>query len=605
MTSILRKIIQAVSPKAPGSAEDLLSAVQREVWPLLQQLRRRVNDIVDVIDTYPTAFDDHTALTAASRATARQHPSAAINTDDSTFIGRLLGTNTLKQAMVILDALVLPAAFPGFYPGPMKKVGTDDPGNSGLVADGNHSHPAADPAVEGSYLYPAKKSDQLARTEARCLLPWGAATGTLFSSLWTQISGVSTWQWSGFAGQLYGMDSTGSPGIVLEDGDVVVSWCPVTIDPPWTDPVHFFTYEVVDCGFHMVGEWGVSTKPVIRRMPDANTSAGLCNGAYVYIGGTGVQYEGKYLRITTDNPIVVDATALTLELLDTMTAATSYELLTSAQLVTEPADSDNGDLTCYQSFGGEMDFPQAFMTLAGTPGTTSIPAGTQSFAIEQVTVTTGATSGTVTLRLYVYVYEADGATPVSTAFVAESSPLFLNTTTYNLTFQYELTPSCQLTSAQRILLKPVLYTDITELVTVTIRYNSSTRGTWWKSTMSFDTITTAEEDWFDVTIDGDGILDTHGHTNLKVRGGTLNELNGITTAGHRNGHTIACTFLDTIVMNDGADVASPVFKLWLEQAQMGSVKTGGAVFRMIDIPPSEEDPEGQIQCWRYNGGSLQ
>jgi hypothetical protein len=375
--------------------------------------------------------------------------------------------------------------FPGYYEGPMVAVGSDTAGDSFTLAHGNHSHPPGNPAIDGTYLFSAKKSDPLVRVSARCLLPWGAETGTLFSSLWTQIAGVSTWQWSGFAGQLLGFDSSGSPTIVLQDGDIVVSWCPVTVEPPWTDPVHFFTYEVVDCGFHMVGGFGVSTKPVIRRTSDANTPSGLRNGAYVRITGSGVQYEGKYLRITTADPIEVDVTPLTLELLDTMSAAVSYELLTSTQLVTEPADNDTADLVCSQSFGGDTPFPQAFLTLAGTPGLTSIPAGLQSFRVEQVTVGTAANSGTVTLKLRAYIIDADGSTIIGTAFTAESPPLSLSSSSFVLEFQYNLASSVTLTSAQRLLLMPILSTDITQLVTLTIRYNSASRGTWWKTTMNF------------------------------------------------------------------------------------------------------------------------
>jgi len=54
----LQKIIQAVSQKAPKDADSLLDAIQREVWPFLQQVRRRINDIVDELQE-PSGIGDY------------------------------------------------------------------------------------------------------------------------------------------------------------------------------------------------------------------------------------------------------------------------------------------------------------------------------------------------------------------------------------------------------------------------------------------------------------------------------------------------------------------------------------------------------------------
>jgi hypothetical protein len=180
--------------------------------------------------------------------------------------------------------------------------------------------PAPTPGF-GSALYTAKVVDPLKRTDVRCLLPWGGETGTLFSSLWEQISGASTWQARGFGGQIYGVDASGSPTIVLQDGDIVASWCPTTVDPPWTDPIHFGLYEVVDCGFHWVPTpehpetlMGASTKAIIRRTSDTNTSEKMQQGVFTLISGAGVQFAGRFLRLASA-PETLDTDPMTFELL--------------------------------------------------------------------------------------------------------------------------------------------------------------------------------------------------------------------------------------------------------------------------------------------------
>lgn len=596
MTSVLTRIIQAVSPKAPKNAGDLLDSVQREVWPFLQQVRRKINEIITVIDTYPTAFDDHTALTQASRATARQHPSAAVNTDDgSTFTGHLVGTDDLREAMAVLDDLVIPTpgpAFPGFYEDAPLPDGTASPGTSAYASHGDHVHPMTDPVVAGSYLYTALVGGQAwadcATTFGGYIHPWNNG--------WTETAlGSGVWN----------RDSLGSitdAGVVAGFFDGVTPELNMRLFSTYSPDAAWRMFD----GIYTVTSLGSeSSHAQVTRATDLNESSEFVVSKCVKVTG-GTSGGGHVFRYNGPSLPDVDTDLLSWEDLGAgdLPGDASYELLTAAQLVTEGANSNVADLEWSQSFGGDTPATEAFLTIAGTPGVSSLPAGLQEFRIEQVSVTTGASSGTTTLKLKCYVVEADGGTIVGEAFTAESLPIVHNAAPAQLRFQYTLASAVPMTSAYRLVLIPILSTDVTELLTISIRYNSPTRGTWWKSTMTFATTTAAEEDFFDVTIDGDGIIDTQGHTNLLVHPGTLAELNGITTSGHRVGHTIACTFTSPIVMNDGAAVTSPVFKLYLEQPSMGTVKTGCAIFRMLDMV-DETDLEGaQIQCWRYNGGSL-
>jgi hypothetical protein len=58
---------------------------------------------------------------------------------------------------------------------------------------------------------------------------------------------------------------------------------------------------------------------------------------------------------------------------------TGHELLTGAQLSSEPVNQEDALISGNLSAPGEVSLGQQFFTIAGTPGTTSIPAGTFTF----------------------------------------------------------------------------------------------------------------------------------------------------------------------------------------------------------------------------------
>lgn len=95
MTVVKRRLIEAISDRAPGDAESLLKATQREVWPFLQQVRRLLRN--GVVTNHPDLLQ---------RDLPRQHPSAAIAIDDgAVFTGLLADLVDLLGAMAVLDKL--------------------------------------------------------------------------------------------------------------------------------------------------------------------------------------------------------------------------------------------------------------------------------------------------------------------------------------------------------------------------------------------------------------------------------------------------------------------------------------------------------------------
>lgn len=84
-----RRLIQAITDRAPKNAKDLLDTTQREVWPFLQQVRRLLNNF------WHPDLDGRNEL--------HQHESEPIDINDNVFDGNLVGMTTLKQAMTFLD----------------------------------------------------------------------------------------------------------------------------------------------------------------------------------------------------------------------------------------------------------------------------------------------------------------------------------------------------------------------------------------------------------------------------------------------------------------------------------------------------------------------
>jgi hypothetical protein len=433
-------------------------------------------------DFDPNAYGDHKVATDATDNAAdgadfllakhSNNGNVAFSLDTSSGLRRVQGNVT----------------HPSSYPGPMAPVGTDD---AGEIADGwargTHSHPHTDPAVEGSYLFPSHKTDPLLRPTARAMLPHGEAILEF-----TQISGVSTWQFVGAAGQLYGMDSSYNNTITFVDGDLCFIYNPI---PYGTDAIHFGLYEVLDCGLHWVPTPGhpetpmqVLTQPVIRRHPTCNTPDGLCNGMFFQVEA-GAYYENEYFTLTTEDPIVVDTT----ELAFTHSASKTFDnrqlLLTAQQLVT--LEPDGGDIYSTATVGtGTFPLSVAnFDTPQGSPGISSIPAGLWTWEVEWAQVSVFPSTGEIKLQCVIqeWTVDVDGLpdTLVETIITGTSAPITNTTAGPIASFQANLAAAYTFNPLNVIVAIYSVVNSSTETITLTIRYSSDTRGTRIKVPFTF------------------------------------------------------------------------------------------------------------------------
>jgi hypothetical protein len=340
------------------------------------------------------------------------------------------------------------------------------------------------------FLYPSEVPDPLLRfplTGATC---YGNFTRVFTAdqdeqpmsgtAAWTQQASPALYTWvRNENGQLHGTavgDSAGGLGdgslpysYPVQTGDVLAV---IYIDG--TDYWHCGLYDVLDAGSD-------TTPAIIRRSASANTPAGLCHGMTVQVTGGGLRngktaYNvGFYSSITTADPIVVDTTDIYFGMPTTSySPANTYPLLTSAQLVTAGADNDDTlTFSAMSVSGGEVYFPYGgFLTLAGTPGLSSLPAGLYGVSLENVCLDNAYDGSANSVKAYII--DALSSTIVATL----TSPPITWTAPRTITFQANLSSAYAILPTSR--LKTVFsFTNSSPYArTCTFTYSSPIRQTW-------------------------------------------------------------------------------------------------------------------------------
>ena len=410
----------------------------------------------------------------SGRSDPNQHPATAVSTDVTNFNHNLSSADdTVQKALDTLDNLIIPTPITPPTASttiPVKDseagtAGTDTtqfaqkghshllnisptalPKANGVAAVGDgktyadifHTHPIDNPAATVYTLFPCYIPDPKLRRPARGLVSYGS---TPIIAGFNQISGVSTFQ----APTAYALTlaSSGGATVFAQDHDIILAAIPGTITPSkW-----FGLWEVLDCGIHSPdgSPWpgsgpAVTSQAIVRRTTDANTPAGLCHGMVVQItGGSGVEHNGDYFTLSTDDPIVVDTTEINFSISSSYTSTPKSELLSSAQVLSEGSLGEERTATVPAASMFEPNGEQLGPTFTTLPlGLTSIPAGrfgAQMLLRNSVFTTTfvkvlwwikhldGSTTalapfltmGTSTTVPYdsLYYFEADLAAPVS------------------------------------------------------------------------------------------------------------------------------------------------------------------------------------------------
>lgn len=449
---------------------------------------------------------DHRLL--VHRDAITQHPALSINTDVTNFNHNLSSADTdVQKALDTLDNLVIPVPPSSSSLSPLSDIlggvvgttgiyareghrhnlnisptalplpdGIAAVGNGGTYADIYHVHPLTNSTQEATKLYPALIPDPLLRPPASSLVyfesPFTDLGGPgLDFSAWTQIAGVSTWQYNYVGAVIFVGVAGGGSAIPMEEGARFV----VTndLDPGRPDPAtspFLGIYEL----YHQATS---TTAAIIRRVQDANTSAGLTNGMVVEVTDpAGIGNAGFYTLDATD-PVSVDISPLQFDGPSSYTPNPTYKLLTGAQLISEGADNTSTLYTwaVASSLPSEDPFLGPFLTILGTPGVSTLPAGPYSVQLEGVTINgLGSTGQTATVQATLI--DVDNGHSILTAY---SPPLVQSVTPTNVAFQANLAAPYAFSPTFRLALSfNLVSTAPMPGMEVIFKYSSPTRGTW-------------------------------------------------------------------------------------------------------------------------------
>ena len=314
------RVEQSVSPRQPAE-DSLLVTVQKELWPLFIELRKVLN--------WAATYVGLVQVDASQEAVTLEEAAVAGTGVTITKIG----TTPNKQLQFAANASEI----------------------TNIVNVTN----ITESSTTGSTLFPCDIPDPLLRPDCTGYIAFGEGYGW---GGWSAIDGLSTWQY----------DTLGTLNRYVNTGDVpVVAGERLFADSAGLATTHDGPYEVVNPG-------DGASYPVIRRVPDANTPTGLCHNMAVRVLDIG-DGTSKYRTLSTADPIVVDTTALTFATNSTRTSTAAQHLLTPPQVGTSGADSDTLVMVTTADAGGANDvsmFPdKTFVTLAGTPGSATIPKG--------------------------------------------------------------------------------------------------------------------------------------------------------------------------------------------------------------------------------------
>ena len=594
------------------------SLTQEEQDWAVRELSLTMAQLTGNVDiTHMPGFDRITYAPNTGAGLDRPIPALAFQQDGNAhFIALWLKTGTAVTAWTIIATGGSIPTVPAFYSGPMlPDAGAGDPGTSDTYAGGkhyhpsllsnaiptrdggagspgvgtsvsrdDHQHPREDPAVASSYLYPSRIPSPLMRAACPSLVYYESPSADLGGpgldfSEWTQIAGVSTWQYNYPGYQIFvGADPITSLAIPLEDGARFFVPKDFSAASPFTSSPYLGIYEVV----HQATP---STAAIIRRASDANTAAGLANGTTTYVPGTYEPTDRYYTLYSTD-PVSVDVSILTSELSDEIPG--TYALLTSSQIISEGADNTTLEVTEDISGSSPIRFSgYDFVTELGTPGVSELPAGLYGCQIEYVSVGSGSAGATVTLSAKFIDY--DNLNTV--VLTASSPPIPCSSETIGLAFQGNLASPYAFAPTRRLCVWYYASTTSTTPVDVTFIYSSPTRGTWVKLPISMaGGLTTVPaqnvtpgllQTGMQTTTTVASIIPTATNNSILVTVDNSLTVNGMSTVNLISGTIFWLTFANACKIANGASVAANQAPFRLGSDYSAGINWNGAAPRTL------------------------
>jgi hypothetical protein len=388
------------------------------------------------------------------------------------------------------------------------------------------------PTGDETAFYPAKYATPLLRDPVIAIMQHGAAYG-FSGSVWTPIAPF-TWQRLA-NGALKGQDSGGSGTISLPAGSrLAVVPTALTNDAPYGG-----IYEVLTEGDNY-------TPAVIRRSADADSSSELCNGMVFQVTGSGADHEGDFFTLTNSGTVMPDVTDTVTWVVTATGPIATWELLTDAQLVRDGVRSDD---VIVSGTGYDGNFPLGgYLTLSGTPGLASIPAGHWEIDNELVWMDPDFSPSVGSSTKLRWTIGRDWGSSWEPLFTMESASLSPLDQPLPITISYDETVDHDITPSDRLVAIPSMVTTSTATVRVYLLACSAKRGTKIKAPFIPVVIGGKEEPFFDVWIDSNGCIDPAGHRKLYVHG--TGPLKGINISSFSSEVDIILSFADYTQVNN-------------------------------------------------------
>jgi hypothetical protein len=327
----------------------------------------------------------------------------------------------------------------------------------------------ASATIEGSYFY----LSQLEANFSRGLNYYGIAilnyTGP-WATDWTQLSGISTWQWQSSEPITYWTNSEpaaipAGAFFVIYDASASASYQP-----------HLGFYEMIQNTY--------GNPIIVRRSENANIPSTFCHDAYVQIEtGHDSLHSGQYITVSTADPIEIDVTTISMTVSGSFTPSVTRALLTLQQL--RQASTISATDTVTMITGGTLTkfpFANGFTTLAGTPFIESIAVGKFSMMVEWAWLNIAGSAGSTTTLGFDLYRVISGTPEVSPFLTLESIPV--TPLEISPSFSANLASIKDMDLSDQILILPFGRTNTTSEVTLNFSYNGVNHATKIQTTLA-------------------------------------------------------------------------------------------------------------------------
>ncbi len=239
------------------------------------------------------------------------------------------------------------------------------------------------------------------------------------------------------------------------------------------DEKHTGLYIVDDVGGHWV-DYGLTTQAYVNtyarmhRAPDYAQSSDYVKDM-IFDVAQGTVHGGHFVQMQSANPVLGGTSMLWTDLGASFAFSPNYDLLLNEQLADRGVSPDVVLTVTGTYANGTIPLTEAFTTLIGKPGTTTIPKGNWTITPSSVTVSGGDVGATTTLGFKFFLSQSGSTGTV--LFEAQTAALLAGTKVPDPVIYSA--PDFKLSQTDQLVCMPTMHTNSTTPVTVTITYNAA------------------------------------------------------------------------------------------------------------------------------------